>query len=280
MREAIRGGLLAIGLGSCGHASLPGPLPVEPKGLCNDLARCEVRGDEAVSLLRGRKAAPIYLAEGQGPESYLGKVAPARKSQSVLKTCGGDVAREDWLESGPSVRIVELTKQSKQQLREALRTHLAEQLLQHAELLAGPKSADAIVEAASTGVGLQKITMVGQTYWLKDASFERRVGQCGEEEYENIIYSLTLLELSELTRRELEAKLTAGLAAALASPPGDAAPPTGESSEEGEAERAPTGAAVQPEQGLGVLHQELAHGAVRALANDLRMIAAFGFDEK
>lgn len=280
---------LLVGFLSCsGETRLPSLGAVEPEQLCSEIKRCDVRGDEAVSTLRG-KTTPIHLADGQGPESYLGKVAPKRKANSVLKTCGGDVTHDDWLETGPAARTVVLSDQGKQQLRASLKAHLAQQLLAHPQVLEGQTSGiDALVESATQGLGLQKVGLLSQTYWLKDAAFERRVGQCGEEEYKDIIYSLTMLRLSDLTQKELETKLLANLEAKLpyldpskkhdagveaeATTPEVAAPASAPS--EGDA-----GAPVDPAEAHKALLVELGYGAVKALASELRTIAALGFDE-
>ena len=301
--------ILLVGLLGCffgGKPELAGLGPVKLDSLCNDLSRCDARGDVAVSALEGRKPAPIHLADGQGVESYLGKVAPERKAQGVLRTCGGDVSRDDWLETGPSVRVVELPAEGKLQLRAALKASVARGLLARNAALSPDIDVEALSEAAVRQLALQKISMVSQTYWLKDAAFERRVGQCGEEEYANIIYSLTLLQLSELTRKELESKLVAGLESELGAPPPavPAAPPPPEATLARPTAIAPTGipdanAAVPPaavgapavpgEQGAPPppldpevrrkLLRELGFDAVRDLASELRMIAALGFDE-
>lgn len=281
--------VLFLGL-SCGGPALPGLGKIKLEQLCNDPARCDAHGDATVSTLKGRKARPVFLAAKQGPESYLGKVAPDRRAESVLKTCGGDVVRDDWLESVKTVRTVELTSDGKKSLRAALRAHLAQELLDHPELLAGQSAGvDAVVDAATNGISLQRVSMVSQTYWLSDSAFERRVGQCGEEEYENIIYSLTLLQLSDLTRQELEAKLEAGLVQKLGTSPATAlsdAPPDVEASggelPEDESAASDSATAESPRSTpdrAAVLH-ERAFSAVQALASELRLIAAFGYDEK
>ena len=271
-----------------GGPTLPGLGTVKVEHLCADPSRCDARGDKAVATLQGGGATPIFLAEKQGPEHYLGKVAPERNARSVLKTCGGDVVRDDWFESGQTVRVVELTSDGKRSLREALKAHLAQELLAHPALLAGNEAKlESIVDGAATGASLQKVSMVSQTYWLSDAAFERRVAQCGEEEQENIVYSLTLLSLSELSRKELEAKLYAGLSAKLAyagpAPEAAPAPAAVHDPEATPAAEAPLEAAVAPLDPM-VAHklalQERAFATVRALANELRMIAAFGYDEK
>jgi hypothetical protein len=288
--------LLTLRLFGCGQTTLPSLGVIKPESVCSDVKRCDVRGDLAVSTLSGRKAVPIHLAEGQGPESYLGKVAPKRNANSVLKTCGGDVTRDDWLETGPAARTVTLTDDGKQQLRSSLRSHLAEALLSHPEVMVGQTaSIDATVDAASNGLGLPKVGLLSQTYWLKDAAFERRVGQCGEEFYTDIIYSLTLLRLSDLTQKELEGKLVAGLLAKLPLPVAAAADTAdadtadaGTPEASAEAPEAPAAAADKRASDAGVrdpaeahqaLLRELAYSTVQALANELRTIAALGFDE-
>ena len=290
--------ILLVGLLGCffgGKPELARLGPVKLDSLCSDLSRCDARGDVAVSALEGRKPAPIHLADGQGVESYLGKVAPERKMQGVLKTCGGDVSREDWLETGPSVRVVELPSEGKLQLRASLKASVARGLLAHNAELPSELDIEALSEAAVQTLGLQKISMTSQTYWLTDAAFERRVGQCGEEEYPNIVYSLTLLELSDLTRKELESKLVTGLenrlsvliptpkptpapASGVVLPPAiisatDAGVPPTPPSEQ--SAPVPMG---DPEVRRKLLH-ELGFEAVRDLAGELRMIAALGFDE-
>ncbi|MDB4988177.1 MAG: hypothetical protein JWN04_3355 [Myxococcaceae bacterium] len=283
--------LLSLGLLGCSlfggsQTTLPSLGVVQPASLCSDVKRCEVRGDIAINTLSGRHAIPIHLAAGQGPESYLGKVAPKRNANSVLKTCGGDVTRDDWLETGPAARTLELTSEGRQKLRASLKAHLAEALLAHPEVMAGQSSSiDATVEAASTGLGLPRIGLLSQTFWLKDAAFERRVGQCGEENYGDIIYSLTLLKLSELTQKELESKLVLGLEARLPLKPAasEAAPEAAVDPMELLAK--PSGPppvpveAVDPVAAHHDLIRELAYGTVQALAAELRTIAALGFDE-
>lgn len=283
--------LLAVGLLGCSASTtLPSLGKIKPETLCSDIKRCDVRGDVAVSTLSGRKAVPIHLAAGQGPESYLGKVAPKRKANSVLKTCSGDVARDDWLETGPAARTLELTDQGKALLRGSLRAHLAEALLAHPEALVGqasPTTIDATVDAAASKLGLSRVGLLSQTYWLKDAAFERRVGQCGEENYGDIIYSLTLLRLSDLTQKELESKLVNSLEAKLALRPQSA---DEQASGKPHAEPldlllAPSAApsasvpAVDLAEAHHALLRELAYTTVQALASELRTIAALGFDE-
>ncbi|MDB4991221.1 MAG: hypothetical protein JWN04_6399, partial [Myxococcaceae bacterium] len=137
----------------------------------------------------------------------------------------------------------------------------------------------------STGLGLPRIGLLSQTFWLKDAAFERRVGQCGEENYGDIIYSLTLLKLSELTQKELETKLVLGLEAKLPIEPteSEAAPePAVDPMELLAKPNKPPAAAVETADPVAAHHdliRELAYGTVQALAGELRTIAALGFDE-
>ena len=283
--------LLTLGLVGCNATTtLPSLGTIKPETLCSDIKRCDVRGDVAISTLSGRKVVPIHLAAGQGPESYLGKVAPKRKANSVLKTCNGDVTRDDWLETGPAARTLELTDQGKVLLRGSLRAHLAEALLAHPEAPVGqasPTTIDATVDAAASGLGLSRIGLLSQTYWLKDAAFERRVGQCGEENYADIIYSLTLLRLSDLTQKELESKLIIGLEAKLALRPQSVEEQvSGKSHAEPLdlllAPAAAPAASVPPVDVAEAHHallRELAYTTVQALASELRTIAALGFDE-
>jgi hypothetical protein len=282
--------LLALGSLSCTHTTtLPSLGTLRPETLCSDVKRCDVRGDVAVSTLNGSKAVPIHLAAGQGPESYLGKVAPKRIANSVLKTCGGDVTRDDWLETGPAARTLELTDQGRQQFRASIRAHLAEALLAHPEVLNEQTSIDATVDAAASGLGVTKVGLLSQTYWLKDASFEKRLGQCGEENYADIIYSLTLLRLSDLTQKELESKLVIGLEAKLPMVATSASAEPVEHAEPLDLLLAPAAKrplasaaavpAVDPVSAHHALLRELAFGTVQALASELRTIAALGFDE-
>lgn len=271
--------MLFLGL-SCGggNTNLPSLGSVPPSSLCDDVKRCDVRGDQAVITLA---KSPIHLAEKQGPESYLGKVAPKRVANSVLKTCGGDVARTDWLETGPTARSVKLSEGGKQQLRASLKNFLAQQLLAHPGLLEGKEvTLEAAIEAGSQGVAPQEVNLVSQTYWLTDSAFERRVGQCGEEDYADIIYSLTLLQLSDLTRREIESKLLSNLTAKLTPKAAPEAPAEGEAPEALEAGVPAAAAAAGDGAAQHAQLKELAFGTVKALAGELRTIAAFGFDEK
>lgn len=293
VRDAVLKLLLLSLLAGCGHPTLRALGSVKVKQLCSDVKRCDVRGDAAISMLRGRKTTPQYLAAGQGPEAYLGRVAPKRNAKSVLKTCGSDVTRDDWLESGPSVRVIELSNAGKQQFRAALKTRLAQELVEHPAVLAGREvGIDSAVEGATSGLGLQRVSLISQTYWLKDSAFEKRVALCGEEEYGNIIYSMTVVRLSDLTQKELESRLTAGLEAKLLPPPPAPAPAKLETPTDldilqadelhGEAlhlspEHPPQ--APDAREGDRTMLRDLAQRTVRAFASELQLVAALGFDE-
>ncbi|MET0287084.1 MAG: hypothetical protein ABW352_21550, partial [Polyangiales bacterium] len=217
MHHALTFAILFLGL-SCGggNTTLPALGSVPPSSLCSDVKRCDVRGDKAISTLQG---SPVHLAEKQGPESYLGKVAPKRVANSVLLTCGGDVARDDWLETGPTARAIKVSDQGKQKLRGSLKNFLAQQLLAHPEVLEGRNTTiESVIDGGTQGTTPTEVNLVSQTYWLTDSAFEKRVGACGEENYGDIIYSLTLLSLSDLTRKEIEGKLLANLTTKLAAP--------------------------------------------------------------
>lgn len=272
---------------NCGGPQLPGLGSIKVEQLCGrgDVKRCDARGDVAVSTIAGRKASPIFLAAKQGPASYLGKVAPARNARSVLKTCGAEVVRDDWLASEPTIRVVELEGDGKKSLRDSIKGHIAQELFARPALLAGHETqVESIIEAVAQSAGLQKVSMVSQTYWLTDSAFEKRVAQCGEEEYDNIVYSLTLLQLSELSRKELEAKVYGALLSKLGATDAAAEPTAPGVAEDGAA------AAVEPSAGGETEPAEeaptspralldCASSAVGALANELRLIAAFGYDE-
>jgi hypothetical protein len=288
--------LLALALLGCNQTTtIHGLGAVRPAQLCPDLKRCDARGDTAVSTVRGFKARPIYLADGQGPESFLGKVAPDRKAEGALMTCGGDVTKDDWHETAPTLRTLELDEQGKKELRTALRTHFAEALHVNQKVLEGTDATpEAAIEAAALWLNVKKVGLVSQTYWLKDAAFERRVSQCGDEHYENIIYSVTVLRLSDLMHKELELRLVDGLDARLTNrlplvPPPLAPAPASDPAASHEvatppstptqAARSPIAEAAAIEDARYTLMQELAYRAVHALAGELRVVAAFGYDE-
>lgn len=291
MHYTLSSAILFLGL-SCGggNTTLPALGSVPPSSLCSDVKRCDVRGDKAVSTLQ---SGPVHLADKQGPESYLGKVAPKRVADSVLLTCGGEVVRDDWLETGPTARTLKVSDEGKQKLRASLKNFLAQQLLAHPELLAGGNTTvEALIDAGTQGTTPSELSLVSQTYWLTDSAFEKRVGQCGDENYADIIYSLTLLSLSDLTRREVESKLLANLEAKLPEPPlaEVEAPPASEPAahvegpETPEAKPAAAPAAPAPPPDAHAVREallkEMAFNTVKGLAGELRTIAAFGFDER
>lgn len=272
---------------NCGGPQLPGLGSIKVEQLCGqgDVKRCDARGDHAVSTIAGRKASPIFLAAKQGPASYLGKVAPERNAGSVLKTCGAEVVRDDWLASEPTIRVVELESDGKKSLRDSVKGHIAQELFARPALLTGHESqVESIVEAVAQAASLQKVSMVSQTYWLTDSAFEKRVAQCGEEEYENIVYSLTLLQLSELSRKELEAKVYGALLSKLGTTQAAIEPAAPGAADEGAAAAVEASAGGEAEAtNEAPTHPrallDCASSAVGALANELRLIAAFGYDE-
>jgi hypothetical protein len=265
---ALTSAILFLGL-SCGggNTTLPALGSVPPSSLCSDVKRCDVRGDEAITTLKG---SPIHLAEKQGPESYLGKVAPKRVASSVLLTCGGEIVRDDWLETGPTTRAIKVSDEGKQKLRASMKNFLAQKLLAHPELLDGQDvTIESVLDGSTQGVTPSVVNLVSQTYWLTDSAFEKRVGACGEENYGDIIYSLTLLSLSDLTRKEIESKLLTNLTSKLAAPVRRAEP-----------EEEASGEPAQEDEAQKTRLKELAFTTVKSLASELRTIAAFGFDEK
>ncbi|HEX5656395.1 MAG TPA: hypothetical protein VFX59_04335 [Polyangiales bacterium] len=275
MHHALVFASLFLGL-SCGggNTTLPALGSVPPSSLCTDVKRCDVRGDTAVTTLAGT---PIHLADKQGPESYLGKVAPKRVASSVLLTCGGEIVRDDWLETGPTARAVKVSDQGKQELRASLKNFLAQQLLAHPEVLEGRNATiESVIDASTQGTTPGVVNLVSQTYWLTDTAFEKRVGACGEENYADIIYSLTLLSLSDLTRKEIESKLLTNLSNKLAAAPS----PKADEGEEAALEGAPEAAPAGDDEAQSSRLKELAFATVKALAGELRTIAALGFDER
>lgn len=286
VRAVISSIALFMGL-HCGGPQLPGLGSIKVEQLCGrgDVKRCDARGDHAVSTIAGGKASPIYLAAKQGPASYLGKVAPERNARSVLKTCGAEVVRDDWLASEPTIRVVELESDGKKSLRESIKGHIAQELFARPALLTGHEAqVESIVEAVAQAASLQKVSMVSQTYWLTDSAFEKRVAQCGEEEYDDIVYSLTLLQLSELSRKELEAKVYGALLSKLGATEAPADPAAPSDAEDGAEEAEATAGGETGSDGEAPTSPrallDCASSAVGALANELRLIAAFGYDEK
>lgn len=216
---------LGLGFASCGgavtHVRTLGEVKVD--SLCDDGGRCDVRGDAFANTLEDADSPRIYLASGQGPEQYLGKVAPERNTAGALITCGANLDAGDYLSSAPSMRAIKLAKKSKARLMSSLRSHLAKQLGAHPIMQseAADKNLELVVEAVLAEIKPAVVNVDSATYWLSDAGFEKRVGLCGEEHYENIIYSMTVLELSAMFQRDLEAALRHGLESALRKPPED-----------------------------------------------------------
>jgi hypothetical protein len=154
------------------------------------------------------------------------------------------------------------------------------------------------VDAAVAAVDFAKVSLVEQTHWLSDAAFEKRVGQCGEDFYEQVIYSITVISMADLFQKDLEMKLGASLAAKLiksAAAPSEAPaadPQGGLAAPEGEAVPAETAAAPEapttspssvPSSVPSITTQEcqaVAHTAVNEVARSSRFVAAFGFDDR
>jgi hypothetical protein len=286
-------------LGFCGDKPIPTIGHVKLTELCDDTSRCEVRGDGVYNALK--KGAPPYLARGAGPEQYLGKVAPKRNPASVLTTCGGEVAASDYLSSAPTPREVTPDKEGKRRIRDAIKGQLVRAMSKAGIVERADSKLKARVDAAVAAVDFQKLSMVEQTYWLSDAAFEKRVGQCGEEFYDQVVYSITVIGLSDLFQKDLELKLSDSLAAKLAvtpvvAPPslavdttatteaaatleGQAAAPTPPASPE-----PPPGAIVPAADAPPLISAkdcaEVARQAITELAKESRFVAAFGFDDK
>jgi hypothetical protein len=247
---------------------------IEPFGetrlaaLCEDTKRCEAHGDSVVNLLK-QVGARHYLVPDKGPEQLLGKVAPARKVDSVLKTCGADIAAQDWLQAPDAVRELELDADGKRALRARLHAYLAARVGTFA--LAPEQGAEASIRSVVQEVALDRVTWVSQTYWLTDGAFERRVAQCGEEDRENIIYSMTVLSPSASFQNDLTVTLRSALQKYLAGPSDAGAARASETAAEDGGSVAP---ATQDDR-----YDTLARDVVRAFSRDARIVAAFGFDD-
>jgi hypothetical protein len=259
---------------------------IEPFGeskvdaLCNDQKRCEAHGDKVLNLLNSKKQARLYLAPGKGPEQLLGKVAPKRKADSVMKTCGAEIKPDDWLAAPEGIREFALGKHGKDELRRRLRAYLSARV----PALSFPqgRSVEASLSAVIDAVSLERVSWVSQTYWLTDTAYERRVGQCGEDERENIIYSLTLLSPSQAFQVDLADKLVHALESQLKPSTPDANPAASETEADSStaAEGQPS-AASEPsaEPPPASTHENVAYDVVRALARDTRVVAALGCDD-
>jgi hypothetical protein len=257
---------------------------IEPFGeaklsaLCADEKRCETRGDSVINLLKQKGTQRLYLAPDKGPEQLLGKVAPERKAESVLKTCGAEVAVNDWLTAPETLRSFTLGEHGKEELRERLRSYLSARA--GALTVSEKKTVDASLSEVVKAVQLDRVSWVSQTYWLNDTAFERRVTQCGEEERENIVYSLTVIAPSQAFQTDLSIKLEHALNEKLGKK--DTGADAGVELVASEA----TLAAAPPDEGEGEVgagaaqrHDTLARDVVRALARDTRVVAALGFDD-
>jgi len=251
---------------------------IEPFGetkldaICADTKRCETRGDSVVNLLTQKGTQRLYLAPDKGPEQLLGKVAPERKAESVLKTCGAEVSVNDWLTTPEALRSFTLGTQGKAELRERLRSYLSARAdaLAVSEKLTVDASLSAVVEA----ITLDRVSWVSQTYWLNDIAFERRVAQCGEEERDNIVYSMTVIAPSQAFQTDLQIKLERALNEKLGTSADAGA--AGSTAPEAAAPQASGGGAESP---TTQRHDTLARDVVRALARDTRVVAALGFDD-
>jgi hypothetical protein len=250
---------------------------IEPFGetnlsaLCADEKRCETRGDKVINLLKQKGVQRLYLAPDKGPEQLLGKVAPERKAESVLKTCGAEVAANDWLTAPETLRSFALGEQGKAELRERLRSYLSARA--DALAVSEKQTVEASLSAVVTAVALDRVSWVSQTYWLNDTAFERRVTQCGEEERANIVYSMTVIAPSLAFQTDLSLKLERALNDKLGAP---SAADAGASEPAAVAAPASEG---ESEPGALQRHDTLARDVVRALARDTRVVAALGFDD-
>ena len=287
---------LALASASCGKATLPALGPVSTERVCPSDKRCDVKGDTAVNLLRARGGHAIKLAQGLGPESFLGKIAPKRKAGSALKTCGSEVKPGDWHASAEASREIRLQPEGQEAFRDTIRGHLAVVLGTSPELSQLGPGLGPLIAQAIRRMKIDRVGLLSQTYWLSDAAFEQRISLCGEEEAGQIVYSMTVLRLSKVFVRDLGAVLEHALDEALAQARGrsdanagstptsptdasiatkeDAPPVTSSASEgspsapvaEGDADaEAPSFAA-------------LALRVMDSLEQDLRLVVALGFD--
>jgi hypothetical protein len=261
---------------------------IEPFGetklgsLCKDEKRCNARGDSVINLLGKSKVPRLYLAPDKGPELLLGKVAPKRDAGSVLKTCGAEIAASDWHSAPEEIRQFALGDEGKDELRQRLHAYLSSRV---AELdFPEKQTVESSLAAVTHSVVLERVSWVSQTYWLSDSAFERRVGQCGEEERDNIIYSLTVIAPSQAFQADLISKLTQALDEALSK--GVDASAEGVSAIDLDAGTAatlevPAGATASDDEADAgpPTHDMLARDVVRALARDTRVVAALGFDD-
>jgi hypothetical protein len=208
----------------------------------------------------------------KGPEQLLGKVAPGRKAESVMKTCGAEIAANDWLSAPEVIRQFKLGADGKRELRQRLHAYLAARV--SALAIPAKSGAEASVRSVSDAVDIDQVSWVGQTYWLSDSAFERRVAQCGEEERDNIIYSFTVLAPSEAFQVDVASKLEHALNSKLGPLPdaGVAATDGLQTEPKPDSEQADAGPTLQR-------YDTIARDVVRELARDTRVLAALGFDD-
>lgn len=262
---------------------------IEPFGeakldsLCEDTKRCDARGDKVENLLSKGKAPRLYLSPDKGPEQLLGKVAPKRDAGSVLKTCGAEIAAADFVAAPEEIRQFTLGDHGKEELRQRLHAYLSART--GALSIPDKQSVESSLSAVIHSVALDRVSWVSQTYWLTDSAFERRVGQCGEEERKNIVYSLTVLSPSQAFQADLISKLTQALSTTLSKDQDAGADGGAEAVATDEAALAPEPPAAAPAAGDDEAdagpptHDTLARDVVRALSRDTRVVAALGFDD-
>jgi hypothetical protein len=272
MRHRFAFSLILLALVACKGARIEPFGETKLSALCPDEKRCDTRGDSVVNLLTQKKTQRLYLAPDKGPEQLLGKVAPERKAESVLKTCGAEVSANDWLATPEALRSFPLGENGKAAVRERLRSYLSARA--DALLISEKQTVDASLSEVVQAVTLDSVSWVSQTYWLHDAAFERRVTQCGEEERANIVYSMTVIAPSQAFQTDLSLKLLRALNDKLG------AEGARTEADAGEAESAAAGAAEgEGAAGVRMRHDTLARDVVRALARDTRVVAALGFDD-
>jgi hypothetical protein len=286
-------------------------LHVEPFGgvqlsaLCNDTRRCEARGDKVFNLLTNKRSPRLDLAPQKGPEQVLGKVAPKRKIDSVLKSCGKEVTPSDWLASAEAIRELPLDAEGKAEVQSRLRATLSSRA--GALHLSGEQMVEATLREVIGSLQLKRASWVSRTYWLSDVAFERRVGQCGEEERKDIVYSLTVLEPSQGFQSDLAKQLEQALRAQLegqdearetdvdeadVDEAAESAEQAGEITQEatsepgaepGAAEAATSEPPAEARDGADaserMSYEALALDVVTSFARNTRVVVALGFDE-
>jgi hypothetical protein len=252
---------------------------IEPFGetklsaLCADIKRCEAHGDSVINLLK-KSQTRLYLVPDKGPEQLLGKVAPERKADSVMKTCGAELAAQDWLQAPDSIRDLSLGIEGKRALRARLHAYLASRVATLA--LPSDQGAEASIRSVAQEVALDRVSWLSQVYWLTDGAFERRVAQCGEEERENIIYSMTVLSPSASFQSDLIVKLRSALEKNLANRVAEHDAGSAQSDPAAPATDVDAGAAQADD---ATRYDTVARDVVRAFSRDTRIVAALGFDD-